>query len=77
VPVVKSVTKCVLYFLKMRAFADSVDRFPAQETISGASKIPTVIYYDRDGEVRAVGAETNLDGTFEAAEENQWVRAEW
>ena len=45
--------------------------------ISGASKIPTIIYYDQQGQVRAVGAEATKDGMLEAAEEGQWSRAEW
>ena len=42
-----------------------------------ASKIPTIIYYDQEGEVRAVGAEAVREGVFEEAEENGWVKAEW
>jgi len=52
-------------------------RFPAQETISGASKIPTIIYYDPEGNVRAVGAEATRDGIFEEAMEGGWVKSEW
>lgn len=54
-----------------------VTRFPANELISGASKIPTVIYYDREGKVRAVGAEALQEGIFEIAEEENWIKAEW
>lgn len=32
-------------------------RFPCQDQVGGDSKIPTIIYYDKDGNVRAVGAE--------------------
>ena len=52
-------------------------RFPAQEQISGASKIPTVIYYDRTGNVRAVGAEAMKESIYVIAEEENWVKAEW
>jgi len=52
-------------------------RFPAHEHISGASKIPTIIYYDRAGEVRAVGAEAMQEGIYEIAEDENWVKAEW
>ncbi|PPR01388.1 hypothetical protein CVT24_006226 [Panaeolus cyanescens] len=54
-----------------------VTQFPAQEYISGASKIPTVIYYDRTGKVRAVGAEAMREGIYEVAEEEKWIKAEW
>jgi hypothetical protein len=52
-------------------------RFPAQETISGASKIPTIIYYDKEGNIKAVGAEATSDGIYEAALEGDWYKAEW
>ncbi|KAF9047849.1 hypothetical protein BJ165DRAFT_1314171, partial [Panaeolus papilionaceus] len=54
-----------------------LSRFPAQEYISGASKIPTVIYYDRAGNVHAVGAEAMQEGIYERAEDKQWFKAEW
>ncbi|KAF8962417.1 hypothetical protein BDZ97DRAFT_2022504 [Flammula alnicola] len=54
-----------------------VTRFPAHEHISGASKIPTIIYYDPVGKVRAVGAEAMRDGIVEAAEDGKWIKAEW
>ena len=52
-------------------------RFPAQEIIAGASKVPSVIYYDRDGRVRAIGPEALSDGIFEKAVEGDWHKAEW
>ncbi|PPR01379.1 hypothetical protein CVT24_006217 [Panaeolus cyanescens] len=54
-----------------------VTRFPAQEYVSGTSKIPTLVYYDRTGKVRAVGAEAMREGIYEVAEEEKWVKAEW
>jgi hypothetical protein len=56
---------------------NAVTRFPAQETISGASKIPTVIYYDPKGHVKAIGAEATRNGIYEAALEGDWYKAEW
>ena len=52
-------------------------RFPAYEHITGAAKIPTVIYYDRTGKVRAVGAEAMRDGIHEMAEDENWIKAAW
>ncbi|KAF8805178.1 hypothetical protein BYT27DRAFT_7192849 [Phlegmacium glaucopus] len=46
------------------------------EHIGGASKIPSVIYYDRSGTVRAVGAEAMREGIYEVAEDENWVKAE-
>ncbi|KAF8805181.1 hypothetical protein BYT27DRAFT_7192862 [Phlegmacium glaucopus] len=54
-----------------------VTRFPAHEQTNGASKIPTVIYYDRSGKVRAVGAEAMKEGIYEVVENENWVKAEW
>ncbi|KAF8181796.1 hypothetical protein BJ912DRAFT_1145353 [Pholiota molesta] len=54
-----------------------VTRFPAHEHVNGASKIPTIVYYDRSGKVRAVGAEAASEVIYAQAEEEQWVKAEW
>jgi len=54
-----------------------VTRFPAHEHMTGGSKIPTVIYYDLTGKVRAVGAEATKEGICEVAEDENWVKAEW
>ena len=53
------------------------DRFPAQEIIAGASKVPSIIYYDEKGRVKAIGAEAIKDGILEAAIEGDWHKAEW
>ncbi|KDR71230.1 hypothetical protein GALMADRAFT_796078 [Galerina marginata CBS 339.88] len=54
-----------------------VTRFPGHLQSSGSSKIPTVIYYDRSGKVRAVGAEAEEEQVSESAEEENWIKAEW
>ncbi|KAF9476880.1 hypothetical protein BDN70DRAFT_881877 [Pholiota conissans] len=54
-----------------------VTRFPAQEKTGGASKIPTVIYYDSSGVVQAAGAEATRDGIQEEVDDKQWIKAEW
>ncbi|KAJ3981519.1 hypothetical protein F5890DRAFT_1575086 [Lentinula detonsa] len=53
-----------------------VTSFPAQPP-SGASKIPSVLYYDSVGVLRAVGAETLLESIIERAEDEQWTKVEW
>ncbi|KAF9068279.1 hypothetical protein BDP27DRAFT_1224514 [Rhodocollybia butyracea] len=53
-----------------------VTRFPAQNP-SDSSKIPSVLYYDATGVVRAIGAETQLPATIEQAENEQWIKVEW
>ncbi|KAF8802608.1 hypothetical protein BYT27DRAFT_7196548 [Phlegmacium glaucopus] len=54
-----------------------VTRFPAQEQVGGDSKIPTVLYYDQEGNVCAVGAEAAREGIEDHAEDGQWTKAEW
>ncbi|KDR70712.1 hypothetical protein GALMADRAFT_103100 [Galerina marginata CBS 339.88] len=54
-----------------------VTKFPSQENHSGSSKIPSVIYYDASGKVRAVGAEATADAMYETAEEENLIMAEW
>lgn len=54
-------------------------RFPAQEQSGGDSKIPSIVIYDQDGAVEAVGAEAvefeeNLDGTIE---DNGFTKSAW
>ncbi|KAL1725504.1 hypothetical protein EV714DRAFT_221153 [Schizophyllum commune] len=54
-----------------------LSRFPAQEHAGGDSKIPSVLFYDRYGQVRAVGAETLQEDVILRASDERWVRSEW
>ncbi|KAJ2928087.1 hypothetical protein H1R20_g9022, partial [Candolleomyces eurysporus] len=54
-----------------------VIRFPGHEQIRGESKIPTVLYYDKSGNVRAIGAEAMREGIAETALDEGWTKAEW
>ncbi|EIW80579.1 hypothetical protein CONPUDRAFT_105630 [Coniophora puteana RWD-64-598 SS2] len=54
-----------------------VTRYPAQEHVGGASKIPSILYYDRSQHVRAVGAEALQEHIVEQAEDEQWIKVEW
>ncbi|KAF9523382.1 hypothetical protein CPB83DRAFT_799420 [Crepidotus variabilis] len=54
-----------------------VTRFPAQEQSSGASKIPSIVYYNESGAIKAIGAEAIQEGIIESAAENGWYKAEW
>ncbi|KAK0481095.1 hypothetical protein EDD18DRAFT_1203722 [Armillaria luteobubalina] len=51
-----------------------VTRFPSQEHVGGDAKIPTIIYYDQDGNVKAVGAEALKQNVVEDAEDEGWLR---
>lgn len=52
-------------------------RFPAQETVGGDSKIPSILFYNRDGQVCAVGAEALQESVIEKAEDEEWTKLEW
>ncbi|OAX34644.1 hypothetical protein K503DRAFT_803418 [Rhizopogon vinicolor AM-OR11-026] len=54
-----------------------VSRYPAQEQVGGDSKIPSIIYYDLQGVVRAVGAEALQERIIERAKDDGWVKLEW
>ncbi|KAF9444529.1 hypothetical protein P691DRAFT_736332 [Macrolepiota fuliginosa MF-IS2] len=54
-----------------------VHKFPSQEMAGGNAKIPSVMYYGKDGRVRAVGAEAERDGVDIIAEEEEWIKVEW
>ena len=54
-----------------------VARFPGQDHMGTVCKIPTIIYYDDSGRVRAAGAEALRDEIIVEADENGWVKAEW
>ncbi|KAG1903416.1 uncharacterized protein F5891DRAFT_1019283 [Suillus fuscotomentosus] len=54
-----------------------VARYPAQEHVGGDSKIPSILYYDLQGNVRAVGAEALQEHIIEQAEDEEWVKLAW
>ena len=52
-------------------------RFPGQQKVAGDSKIPSIVCYDEDGKVVAVGSETDPDTNPELFETPGIVRSEW
>ncbi|KAG1830176.1 hypothetical protein EV424DRAFT_1315773 [Suillus variegatus] len=52
-------------------------RFPSQENVGGDCKIPSIICYDPDGTVCAVGAEATQEYIEEKIEDDGWVKLEW
>ena len=54
-------------------------RFPGQEGESHARdvKIPSVLYYDKQEKVRAVGAEASLEAVKQQALEEEWTYVKW
>ncbi|KAJ7629513.1 hypothetical protein DFH06DRAFT_1480482 [Mycena polygramma] len=54
---------------------EEILRWPKQATPD--AKVPSVLYYDRNGNPKAFGAETEDEDTVIEAEENGWFKAEW
>ncbi|KAF8431023.1 hypothetical protein L210DRAFT_3561370 [Boletus edulis BED1] len=56
---------------------DGVTRFPGQADGHGSAKVPSILYYDTSGNVKAVGYEALSRNTMDDAEEHAWEKAEW
>ncbi|KAL0057726.1 hypothetical protein AAF712_008969 [Marasmius tenuissimus] len=56
---------------------EGVSKFPGQGKVGGDSKIPSIIFYDPHGNVRACGAEATEESFLEEAEEEDYARVEW
>ncbi|KAH6910157.1 hypothetical protein BKA70DRAFT_1424707 [Coprinopsis sp. MPI-PUGE-AT-0042] len=55
----------------------TVTRFPEQVQSAGDCKIPSILYYDHQGNVKAVGAEAVWEGIEGVTEEEGWTKVEW
>ncbi|KAF8885945.1 hypothetical protein BD779DRAFT_1611821 [Infundibulicybe gibba] len=69
--------KLVLAFDLGTTFSGISYRYPGQEHAGGDSKIPTVLYYDMNGQVCAAGAAATCDEIKDKAFEKGWRKAEW
>ncbi|KAJ3840341.1 hypothetical protein F5878DRAFT_73983 [Lentinula raphanica] len=54
-----------------------VTSFPGQSSIGGSAKIPSIICYDKEGRVKAVGSEALEPGFLEEAEDEGYVTSSW
>ncbi|KAF8555315.1 hypothetical protein OG21DRAFT_1483977 [Imleria badia] len=52
-------------------------RFPSQAAVGGEAKVPSLLYYDKAGNLRAAGAEVLAENMLEAALTEGWTKAEW
>ena len=52
-------------------------RFPMMALVNGDAKVPSLLYYDKSGNVRAAGAEVLNEDVIVAALTEEWTRAEW
>ncbi|PCH36670.1 hypothetical protein WOLCODRAFT_92097 [Wolfiporia cocos MD-104 SS10] len=55
----------------------NVTRYPGQENAVGDTKIPSVLYYNPDGTIHSVGAETDQPGMALIAEDEDLILVEW
>ncbi|KLO12785.1 hypothetical protein SCHPADRAFT_940958 [Schizopora paradoxa] len=53
----------------------SVTKFSDQAQSSG--KVPSVMYYDKNGDLKGAGAKTTQESFLEEAAENEWTRVEY
>ena len=52
-------------------------RFPAQGVTCADAEVPSLLYYDKSGTVRAAGAEVLAQDIVETALMEGWTKAEW
>ena len=52
------------------------NRFPGQEHVAGNSKIPSIMYYDIRGNMKAAGAEADGAAVLALAEDEGWIKTE-
>jgi hypothetical protein len=65
------------FFISLYRSALTGPRFPAQPPTGGDAKVPSLLYYDKTGNVRAAGAEVLTENALEDALSNEWMKAEW
>lgn len=51
--------------------------FPGEARDCGEGRVPSLLYYDRSGKVRAAGAEALAGTIIETALTEGWQKAEW
>lgn len=79
VPVIRNVNRCGHASKSFVCFANLTrfSRFPHQHLADRIEKVPSAIYYDQDGRLRAIGAEIlDPDTNTEAADEG-WIKVAW
>ena len=75
VPQIHGVTRYVPSSLLL-AHLPTPFRYPGQEHVTGNTKIPSLLYYDRDGNLVAAGAEADNAQAVARAEDEGWVKCE-
>lgn len=76
IPQIKGVTRSGFHY-SSPGLGSLFCRFPAQENVGGDSKIPSILYYNQEGQVCSVGAEALQESVIEKAEDEAWTKLEW
>ena len=75
IPEILGVTRQAFIFDLYRSLFTG-HRFPGQELVCGDAKVPSILYYDRSGNVKAAGAEVLNESITEVALTEGWTKAE-
>ena len=75
--IVQGVNRCVSISAYGLSPCSTHCRYPGQDTDAGPAKVPSVMYYDGDGFVRAIGAEALLESNIETARARKWEKVQW
>ena len=75
VPEILGVNRQALRFLHLSIF--TIHRYPGHGQVQGDAKIPSLLYYDKNGDVRAAGAEALAQMTTDVPDVEGWTLAEW
>ena len=65
------------FFISLYRSALIGPRFPAQALVNGDARVPSLLYYDGTGNVRAAGAEVLTESVLETALTEKWTMVEW
>jgi hypothetical protein len=76
IPKIHGVTRCVQSHPLSPPLISLYFRFPGQEHVAGSYKIPSIMYYDQDGNMKAGGAEAEGNAMVDLAEDYGWTKAE-
>ncbi|SRR6266702_852683 len=77
IPKIHGVTRCILTFPRSDLLSHpQFIRYPGQEHVAGSYKIPTLMFYDQDGNMKVAGAEADSNAIIDLAEDEGWTKAE-
>jgi len=78
IPKIHGVTRCGLLVVVVPTdlISHTVGSFPGQEHVAGSYKIPSIMYYDPEGTMKAAGAEAEGSAIEDVAEDYGWTKAE-